>query len=257
MIWMQQLWARRTDVVFSRVAFFVILAVAVAAALATLRVHLMLGAAVFVVGALVAIIAYSQHRIRYVVGAAARGDDLLRWVGEQGGSFSLDPCKVADSSFDIGRVLWRMGVDADAVVCDAVRRSRDGALVFVADHRRVEQFLVIPTPVLPTVHIDTAAHPELPGQRVGGHHIQSDDLVFAQFAASADALIHIEQQNLGEVSFVDGYLVSRSAHFVDADTVDQRLDALRQLLRDLPRQVVRRYSREDDLVTRLRPALAA
>lgn len=248
---LQRVWSFRSRRLFSRVLAAVVFVATVGATLALARFGLVAAAITFVLGSVVACLVGMQHRLRYSLGEARRGDDLLLWLEQHGGEYDFTERPVSESSFDIGRVLWRTGVDSDATVTDAICRV-DGVFAFVAHHAAIEQFIVVPTPYLPTVRIDEARDAELTLSRVSGHSIQTDEVEFAHLFATGEALAHIEATGLGAVTLADGFLVARSPRFVNAATLDQRVSDLRHLLRALPKGAVRRFSREQELVTRLR-----
>lgn len=252
---LQRVWSFRSGRAFSRVLVGTGLLVTLAATCWVARAGVVAAAVVFVTGLVMLPFLGYQHRLRHLIGSAGRGDDLLLWLETHGGEYDFTRRSVAESAFDAGRVLWRAGVDADATVADAVRRGPDGCFAFVAHHDAVEQFVVVPTAYLPTVTIDESRDPELIRTRIAGHTIQTDDVQFASLFADAAALAHIETTGLGRVTLADGFLISRSPRFVDASGLDQRIRDLRQLMRALPKGTVRRFSREQELVTRLRASV--
>lgn len=251
---MQRLWSRRSHRVFSHVLTAVTLVVTLVLAVVMARAGLATSALTLVIGMALMLVAHNSHRLRHRIGSGGRGDDLLRLLEAQGGEFDFERRPVAESAFDAGRVLWRLGVAGDARVSDAVLR-RDGAVAFVAHHEAVEQIVAVPVQFLPTVRIDETRDRELISTRTSGHLVQTDDAEFATWFAGAEALAHIEATDLGRVTLIDGLLISRSPDFVDGMGFDQRVRDLRQLLRAMPVGLRRRFSREEQNVTRLRASL--
>lgn len=251
---MQRLWSRRSHRAFSHVLTAVILVVTLVSAVVVASAGLAASALALVIGLALMLVAHNVYRLRHVIGSSDRGDDLLRLLEAQGGEFDFERRSVAESAFDAGRVLWRLGVGGDARVSDAVLR-RDGALAFVAHHEAVEQVVALPVQFLPTVRIDEDRDRELIATRISGHVVQTDHAEFATWFAGAEALAHIETTGLGRVTLTDGLLISRSPEFVDGLGFDQRVRDLRQLLRAMPVGLQRRFSREEQNVTRLRASL--
>lgn len=253
MIW-QRLWFRRSDRVFSHVLVALALVATAVVTVVAARAGFLVAVGAAAGGIAVLPLLGLQHRLRHALGSARRGDDLLLWLEQHGGSYDFEERRVDEAAFDIGRVLWRLGVATDTTVTDAVRRT-DGAFAFVAHHDAVEQVVVVPTPYLPTVTVDArrdnSRGERLVRTRVCGHRVATDDPAFASLFTDAAALAHIESRGLGRVTLADGFLIARGPRFVDAQGFDERVRDLRYLLQNLPKGAVQRFSREEELVTRL------
>lgn len=245
------MWAQRNGRTFSQVLVVLTLALAIlfGALFAPHDRHslLTLAGAALLLTALV----HNQHRLRYRLGARRRGHDLWSWVGAHGGEVDLTRQLVQEAPFDVGRVLWRVGINRSEVPVTDIVRGQDGSFAFVAEHSAIEQFVVIPAPYVPTVLVDESSHADLSCRRISGHLVQTDDPDFAGSVMDAEALAHIEVAGLGAITFCDGFLISRSPRFVDGQTLEDRVVALRHLLRSVPARGMA-ANREEELLTRLR-----